>query len=179
MAQAAKHLRKNKDLEAQLEKEEKEKEEERLRKRSRSRDKKRKVLGPFTGGGQAGVGWLEGGVARRIEATLLLFLSCYIRGCLGTHGNPVLSVFPLCVRWNTCMSCAYRQEMVEHTACCPTPDCFIDCPVSAVSVCFLPSSIALSSHYNMNYSFTRTVSLPGSATDPHSFRFSFLLSEEL
>ncbi|KAK5618366.1 hypothetical protein CRENBAI_019196 [Crenichthys baileyi] len=56
MAQAAKHLRKNKDLEAQLEKEEKEKEEERLRKRSRSRDKKRKVLGPFTGGGQAGVG---------------------------------------------------------------------------------------------------------------------------
>ncbi|XP_032434881.1 ankyrin-1a isoform X13 [Xiphophorus hellerii] len=43
MAQAAKHLRKNKDLEAQLEKEEKEKEEERLRKRSRSRDKKRKA----------------------------------------------------------------------------------------------------------------------------------------
>ncbi|XP_017269238.1 ankyrin-1a isoform X4 [Kryptolebias marmoratus] len=43
MAQAAKHLRKNKDLEAQLEKEEKEKEEERLKKRSRSRDKKRKA----------------------------------------------------------------------------------------------------------------------------------------
>ncbi|KAF7200299.1 transcript variant X6, partial [Nothobranchius furzeri] len=64
MAQAAKHLRKNKDLEAQLEKEKEEKEEERLKKRSRSRDKKRKVLGPITGGGVArgGVmGW-EGGV---------------------------------------------------------------------------------------------------------------------
>ncbi|CAB1439363.1 unnamed protein product [Pleuronectes platessa] len=42
MAQAAKHLRKNKDLEAQLEQERKEKEEERFKKRSRSRDKKRK-----------------------------------------------------------------------------------------------------------------------------------------
>lgn len=50
MAQAAKHLRKNKDLEAQLEQERKEKEEERFKKRSRSRDKKRKVLGLFTGG---------------------------------------------------------------------------------------------------------------------------------
>ncbi|KAF1389165.1 hypothetical protein PFLUV_G00070620 [Perca fluviatilis] len=48
MAQAAKHLRKNKDLEAQLEQERKEKEEERNKKRSRSRDKKRKVLGLFT-----------------------------------------------------------------------------------------------------------------------------------
>lgn len=44
MAQAAKHLRKNKDLEAQLEQERKEKEEERNKKRSRSRDKKRKVV---------------------------------------------------------------------------------------------------------------------------------------
>ncbi|XP_022068229.1 ankyrin-1a isoform X13 [Acanthochromis polyacanthus] len=43
MAQAAKHLRKNKDLEAQLEAEKKEKEEERAKKRSRSRDKKRKA----------------------------------------------------------------------------------------------------------------------------------------
>ncbi|XP_072290299.1 ankyrin-1a isoform X5 [Eucyclogobius newberryi] len=43
MAQAAKHLRKNKDLEAQLEQERKEKEEERSKKRSRSRDKKRKA----------------------------------------------------------------------------------------------------------------------------------------
>ncbi|XP_033474797.1 ankyrin-1a isoform X1 [Epinephelus lanceolatus] len=43
MAQAAKHLRKNKDLEAQLEAERKEKEEERVKKRSRSRDKKRKA----------------------------------------------------------------------------------------------------------------------------------------
>ncbi|XP_068460493.1 ankyrin-1a isoform X6 [Clinocottus analis] len=43
MAQAAKHLRKNKDLEAQLEQERKEKEEERVKKRSRSRDKKRKA----------------------------------------------------------------------------------------------------------------------------------------
>ncbi|XP_039658900.1 ankyrin-1a isoform X3 [Perca fluviatilis] len=43
MAQAAKHLRKNKDLEAQLEQERKEKEEERNKKRSRSRDKKRKA----------------------------------------------------------------------------------------------------------------------------------------
>ncbi|XP_069379822.1 ankyrin-1a isoform X4 [Paralichthys olivaceus] len=43
MAQAAKHLRKNKDLEAQLEQERKEKEEERFKKRSRSRDKKRKA----------------------------------------------------------------------------------------------------------------------------------------
>lgn len=61
MAQAAKHLRKNKDLEAQLEQERKEKEEERNKKRSRSRDKKRKVLGLFTGGvvrgGLMGVGW--------------------------------------------------------------------------------------------------------------------------
>ncbi|XP_054867566.1 ankyrin-1a isoform X9 [Amphiprion ocellaris] len=43
MAQAAKHLRKNKDLEAQLEADRKEKEEERAKKRSRSRDKKRKA----------------------------------------------------------------------------------------------------------------------------------------
>ncbi|XP_063346833.1 ankyrin-1a isoform X1 [Pelmatolapia mariae] len=43
MAQAAKHLRKNKDLEAQAEQERKEKEEERVKKRSRSRDKKRKA----------------------------------------------------------------------------------------------------------------------------------------
>lgn len=61
MAQAAKHLRKNKDLEAQAEQERKEKEEERVKKRSRSRDKKRKVLGLFTGGvvrsGVMGVGW--------------------------------------------------------------------------------------------------------------------------
>ncbi|XP_051951923.1 ankyrin-1-like isoform X1 [Xyrauchen texanus] len=42
MAQAAKHLRKNKDLEALAEQERKEKEEEKARKRSRSRDKKRK-----------------------------------------------------------------------------------------------------------------------------------------
>lgn len=46
MAQAAKQLRKNKDLEAQAEQERKEKEEEKVKKRSRSRDKKRKVLGP-------------------------------------------------------------------------------------------------------------------------------------
>lgn len=45
MAQAAKHLRKNKDLEALAEQERKEKEEERVKKRSRSRDKKRKVRG--------------------------------------------------------------------------------------------------------------------------------------
>lgn len=45
MAQAAKHLRKNKDLEAQLEAERKEKEEEKSRKRNRSRDRKRKVMG--------------------------------------------------------------------------------------------------------------------------------------
>ncbi|GAA6076268.1 uncharacterized [Tachysurus ichikawai] len=44
MAQAAKHLRKNKDLEALAEQERKEK-EEKVKKRSRSRDKKRKVLG--------------------------------------------------------------------------------------------------------------------------------------
>ncbi|XP_041644176.1 ankyrin-1a [Cheilinus undulatus] len=43
MAQAAKHLRKNKDLEAQAEQERKEKEDERAKKRSRSRDKKRKA----------------------------------------------------------------------------------------------------------------------------------------
>ncbi|XP_073323309.1 ankyrin-1a [Pagrus major] len=43
MAQAAKHLRKNKDLEAAAEQERKEKEEERVKKRSRSRDKKRKA----------------------------------------------------------------------------------------------------------------------------------------
>ncbi|XP_062873582.1 ankyrin-1a isoform X4 [Trichomycterus rosablanca] len=43
MAQAAKHLRKNKDLEALAEQEKKEKEEERAKKRSRSRDKKRKT----------------------------------------------------------------------------------------------------------------------------------------
>ncbi|XP_012992228.2 ankyrin-1a isoform X12 [Esox lucius] len=43
MAQAAKHLRKNKDLEAQLEAERKEKEEEKAKKRNRSRDKKRKA----------------------------------------------------------------------------------------------------------------------------------------
>ncbi|TMS03446.1 Ankyrin-1 [Larimichthys crocea] len=43
MAQAAKHLRKNKDLEAQLEAERKEKEDQRAKKRSRSRDKKRKA----------------------------------------------------------------------------------------------------------------------------------------
>lgn len=43
MAQAAKHLRKNKDLEALAEQERKEKEEEKAKKRSRSRDKKRKV----------------------------------------------------------------------------------------------------------------------------------------
>ncbi|KAL7839452.1 hypothetical protein SRHO_G00261100 [Serrasalmus rhombeus] len=46
MAQAAKHLRKNKDLEALAEQERKEKEEkkeeERAKRRSRSRDKKRK-----------------------------------------------------------------------------------------------------------------------------------------
>lgn len=44
MAQAAKHLRKNKDLEALAEQERKEK-EEKVKKRSRSRDKKRKVRG--------------------------------------------------------------------------------------------------------------------------------------
>nr|XP_029493795.1 ankyrin-1-like isoform X13 [Oncorhynchus nerka] len=43
MAQAAKHLRKNKDLEAHLEAERKEKEEEKAKKRNRSRDKKRKA----------------------------------------------------------------------------------------------------------------------------------------
>ncbi|XP_058491932.1 ankyrin-1-like isoform X23 [Solea solea] len=43
MAQAAKHLRKNKDLEAAAEQERKEKEEEKFKKRSRSRDKKRKA----------------------------------------------------------------------------------------------------------------------------------------
>ncbi|XP_030638377.1 ankyrin-1a [Chanos chanos] len=43
MAQAAKHLRKNKDLEALAEQERKEKEEEQSRKRNRSRDKKRKA----------------------------------------------------------------------------------------------------------------------------------------
>ncbi|XP_059405680.1 ankyrin-1a isoform X2 [Carassius carassius] len=43
MAQAAKHLRKNKDLEALAEQERKEKEEEKAKKRSRSRDKKRKA----------------------------------------------------------------------------------------------------------------------------------------
>ncbi|XP_072521445.1 ankyrin-1-like isoform X9 [Salminus brasiliensis] len=43
MAQAAKHLRKNKDLEALAEQERKEKEEEKSKKRSRSRDKKRKA----------------------------------------------------------------------------------------------------------------------------------------
>lgn len=81
MAQAAKHLRKNKDLEAQLEQERKEKEEERVKKRSRSRDKKRKVLGLFTGGVvRGGVMWWwrggrvggEGGVAgeggRKVES---------------------------------------------------------------------------------------------------------------
>lgn len=52
MAQAAKQLRKNKDLEAQAEQERKEKEEEKVKKRSRSRDKKRKVLGA---GGVVGV----------------------------------------------------------------------------------------------------------------------------
>lgn len=58
MAQAAKHLRKNKDLEALAEQERKEKEEERSKKRSRSRDKKRKVLWRFTGGGSRDeVGW--------------------------------------------------------------------------------------------------------------------------
>lgn len=50
MAQAAKHLRKNKDLEALAEQERKEKEEESVKKRSRSREKKRKVLGLLTGG---------------------------------------------------------------------------------------------------------------------------------
>ncbi|CAL8342915.1 unnamed protein product [Lota lota] len=43
MAQAAKHLRKNKDLEALAEQERKEKEEEKAKRRSRSRDKKRKA----------------------------------------------------------------------------------------------------------------------------------------
>nr|XP_021331794.1 ankyrin 1, erythrocytic a isoform X21 [Danio rerio] len=43
MAQAAKHLRKNKDLEALAEQERKEKEEEKSKKRSRSREKKRKA----------------------------------------------------------------------------------------------------------------------------------------
>ncbi|XP_029018002.1 ankyrin-1a isoform X5 [Betta splendens] len=43
MAQAAKHLRKNKDLEALAEQERKEKEEESQKRRSRSRDKKRKA----------------------------------------------------------------------------------------------------------------------------------------
>lgn len=61
MAQAAKHLRKNKDLEALAEQERKEKEEETIKKRSRSRDKKRKVLVLFTGGvimgGVMGVRW--------------------------------------------------------------------------------------------------------------------------
>lgn len=85
MAQAAKHLRKNKDLEAQLEQERKEKEEERVKKRSRSRDKKRKVLGLFTGGvvrgGVMGVrvgreGWLERGAGRLRRPPPLLSLSC-------------------------------------------------------------------------------------------------------
>lgn len=72
MAQAAKHLRKNKDLEALAEQERKEKEEETLKKRSRSRDKKRKVLVLFTGG-VARVGWWgvrwggSGGWRRRRE----------------------------------------------------------------------------------------------------------------
>lgn len=59
MAQAAKHLRKNKDLEAHLEAERKEKEEEKAKKRNRSRDKKRKVKGLLTGVRR---GWGEGAV---------------------------------------------------------------------------------------------------------------------
>lgn len=85
MAQAAKHLRKNKDLEAQAEQERKEKEDERARKRSRSRDKKRKVLGLFTGGVVRGGVMREGGEGgmareggRKVETPPhpLLSLSC-------------------------------------------------------------------------------------------------------
>lgn len=108
MAQAAKHLRKNKDLEAQLEQERKEKEEETIKKRSRSRDKKRKVLGLFTGGvvrvgwwgGKVGrEGWLERGTGRlkRPPPTFFLCQRSCGKGCRGTHGNPVMSVFLLCV----------------------------------------------------------------------------------
>ena len=50
MAQAAKHLVKNKELKIQLEAERLLKEEEKAKKRNRSRDKKRKVRGLLTGG---------------------------------------------------------------------------------------------------------------------------------
>lgn len=61
MAQAAKHLVKNKELKIQLEAERLLKEEEKAKKRNRSRDKKRKVWGPLTGGRR---GW-EGGEMER------------------------------------------------------------------------------------------------------------------
>lgn len=147
MAQAAKHLRKNKDLEAQLEQERKEKEEERVKKRSRSRDKKRKVLGLFTGGvvrgGVMGVrvgreGWLERGAGRlRRPPPFFLCHAKLVRGA-GAHMETQSSVFLLCVhtvslahmyvlciqiRGNGTTHCmlSYSSRLLYS--------CFIDCPV--------------------------------------------------
>lgn len=142
MAQAAKHLRKNKDLEAQAEQERKEKEEEKVKKRSRSRDKKRKVLGLFTGGvvrGRVmGVGWWGWG-GRKVEATPPphpLFL-CHTKLVRGAGAHMEIQRF-YCVNTQGLrhmrMSSAYKHgETVEHTACFPTPvECFTDCPVRLI-----------------------------------------------
>lgn len=146
MAQAAKHLRKNKDLEAQAEQERKEKEEERVKKRSRSRDKKRKVLGLFTGGvvrsGVMGVGWWGRGGWRGGQEgwgtppplpsfSVMLSWSGVPRHTWKLSHECVSTVCTHKCPWHTCMSCAYKHgETAQHTACFPTPlDCFIDCPV--------------------------------------------------
>lgn len=106
MAQAAKQLRKNKDLEAQAEQERKEKEEEKVKKRSRSRDKKRKVLGP--GGGGRGEMLREG---------FSVMLSCSgVKRHTWKLGHQRVST--VCVQSTpgiTCMSCAYKHgETVTH-----------------------------------------------------------------
>lgn len=116
MAQAAKQLRKNKDLEAQAEQERKEKEEEKVKKRSRSRDKKRKVLGP---GGVVrvrcwGKGWRSGGAGAR-GFSVMLTCSGVMRHTWKLSHECVSTVCVQSIPGTTCMSCAYKHgEMVTH-----------------------------------------------------------------
>jgi len=132
MAQAAKHLRKNKDLEAQIEQERKEKEDERVKKRSRSRDKKRKVLGLFSGGGVRGglmgLGWggRTGWRGGQEGWTPPPFFLCHAKLWSGVPSRVCFHCVYTQSPWHTCMSCAYRRgEPVQHTACLPSPlDCF-------------------------------------------------------
>lgn len=139
MAQAAKQLRKNKDLEAQAEQERKEKEEEKVKKRSRSRDKKRKVLGP---GGVVGVrcggkGWGAGGFS------VMTTCSGVMRHTWKLSHECVSTVCVESIPGTTCMSCAYKHgETVTH---CMLSSSQLSC-LSEKTARWLSLCLCLSSH---------------------------------